>query len=823
MAKSTNEKEIIPIVFATNENYAPFAGVCINSIIKNSSRDFIYKIFVFHTGLSNETIVSLNSIKSTNLSTTCLNINKNLESIKNNLYSHSYFSNEMYYRILIPEILKEYKKVIYLDCDMIVLGDLSELFSLNLKSYCIGAVKNPLHKKMYDYIISNFDISPEKYINSGMLVINCEEFNKQNIKEKFFEEIKHHEILRYPDQDLINIVCKDKILYLPMQWNYLWHQERLNKGVNQELHLLDHDLEEFNRSKSNIKILHYTGDRKPWNFNAIDKADFFWDYAKTSCFYNKIYKNFLNINNRYQKIKFIFCEFIDNNLNLTCSYNVLNENNKDTYLFYVNKNVYYPKIFYKRKTSINDVLLTQRLFIIKIPLKELLNNKTEIFFTINGKNVMFEYDKFFPLNGNIKSYFANNGLLFYRKDKTLIIEKCTFFKRLKFEFSYLHSLIHSNNKKAAFVRLCYFFTKKLVPKNIWLISDRPKTAGDNGEALFKYLRTNKKKCKNITPYFVIDRKSHDYKRLKQFGHILPLLSIKHKIYALHSSVKAVSQTDKELYDVFQRNFIKDLVYKENRIFLQHGITKDDISNLYSKFNHNFSLFVTAGVPEYESIICNKNYGCGKSITKLTGFPRHDYLNNTAQKIIIINPTWRLNLWKLSVNEFKKSSYFTSWNNLLKDKKINYLLKKQGYKIIFILHNNMEKFANCFYKNENIIIPSEKNYSEIFSIGSLFITDYSSNAFEFAYLRKPIIYFQFDKSTFFADHSYNKGYFDYEDNGFGEVCYDNQIISNTISYYLQNNCDLKDLYKARINKFFAFNDKNNCERVYNEIMKLEDRK
>lgn len=820
MQVSVNNKKTIPIVFATNENYAPFAGVCINSIVKNSSKDYFYKIFVFHVGLSNDTIKKLNSLKAQNLSTECLNISQNLESIKSNLYSHSYFSNEMYYRILIPEVLSNYDKVIYLDCDMIILGDLSELFSFDLKSNCIGAVKNPLHKKMYDYIHTNFDIPPEKYINSGMLLINCTEFRKQKIKEKFFEEIKNHNVLRYPDQDLINIVCKNKILYLPMNWNYLWHQERLNKGLNQDLHLLDNDYEEYNKAKSNIKILHYTGDRKPWTFNAISGSDLFWNYASSSCFYDTIYKQFLKNNNKYQKIKFVFCEFENDYLNLTCSYNILNENNSDSYLYFINKNLHRPTIYYKRQIIVNDVLLTQRLFSIKIPLKDLTNNKTEIFFTINNKNVMFEYDKFFPLNGNQKSYFAYNGLLFFRNEKSLIIEKCNFFKRMRHELSYLHSLIHSKNKKFAYVRLCYFFTKKFMPKNIWLISDRPKTAGDNGEALFTYIRTHKSEYKKINPYFVVDKKSADYKRLKKLGHVIPLSSRKHKVFALHSSVKAVSQTDKELYDVCERNFVKDLLYKENRVFLQHGITKDDVSNLYSKFNHNFNLFVTAGIPEYESIVTNRNYGCGKSITKLTGFPRHDNLQNKTQKIIVINPTWRLNLWKNSIKEFQQSSYFKNWNEILKNKKFNLMLKNNGYKVVFVLHNNMEKFSECFYRNENIVIPTKKNYSQIFSEGALFVTDYSSNAFEFAYLRKPIIYFHFDKDTFFADHSYNKGYFDYEKNGFGEVTYCASETLDTIFSYIDSDCKIKDEYKKRINSFFKYNDNNNSKRVVEQILKLK---
>lgn len=820
MQKNSYSDKIIPIVFATNENYAPYAGVCINSVIKNSSKNYFYKVFVFHVGLSGDTIKKLTSIKSENLSTECINISKNIESIKSELYSHSYFSNEMYYRILIPEVLSEYKKAIYLDCDMVVLGDISELYSFELKSCCIGAVKNPLHKKMYDYISDNFSIKPEKYINSGMLLINCEEFRKQNIKNKFFQEIKNHEVLRYPDQDLLNIVCKNKILYLPMNWNYLWHQERLNKGFNEDLHLISSELEEYENAKSNIKILHYTGDKKPWTFNAIDGANIFWNYAKQSCFYESINSEFWKNNNKYQKIKFVFAEFEKGCLNLTCSYNVLNENNSDSYLFYINKNVYRPTIFLKRKIVVNDVLLTQRLFAVKIPLKELQNEKTEIFFTVNGKNVMFEYDKFFPLNGNPKSYFAYNGILLFRKEKTLVIEKCTLRKRIKFELKYLHSLLHSKNKKFAFVRLSYFLTKRIVPKNIWLISDRPKTAGDNGESLFIYIRQHKKEYPNINPYFVIDKKSPDFKRLKKFGHVIALSSRKHKIFALHAKSKAVSQTDKELYDVCERNFLKDLLYKENRIFLQHGITKDDISNLYSKFNHNFNLFVTAGIPEYESIVSNKNYGCGKSITKLTGFPRHDKLKNNSQKYIIINLTWRLSLWKKSKKEFEQSSYFQNWNNVLKNKELNSKLKKSGYKIIFVLHNNMEKFAESFYKNENIIIPDAKNYSQLFSEGSLFVTDYSSNAFEFAYLRKPVIYFQFDKTTFFDAHSYDKGYFDYEKMGFGEVTYDISKTLNIIFSYLKSGCNLKDEYSSRINSFFKYSDNNNSKRVVEQILKLK---
>ena len=102
-----------------------------------------------------------------------------------------------------------------------------------------------------------------------------------------------------------------------------------------------------------------------------------------------------------------------------------------------------------------------------------------------------------------------------------------------------------------------------------------------------------------------------------------------------------------------------------------------------------------------------------------------------------------------------------------------------------------------------------------------LSDYSSAVFDFGYLKKPVIYTQFDKEQFFSgEHVCRKGYFDYERDGFGEVEYDLDSTVDRIIEYMENGCKMKEVYKKRVDEFFAFNDKNNCERLYQRITELE---
>ena len=120
----------------------------------------------------------------------------------------------------------------------------------------------------------------------------------------------------------------------------------------------------------------------------------------------------------------------------------------------------------------------------------------------------------------------------------------------------------------------------------------------------------------------------------------------------------------------------------------------------------------------------------------------------------------------------------------------------------------------------IKIEKNINYQKYFKESALLITDFSSVAFDFAYLRKPIIYTQFDIDTFFEGQVYNKGYFEYERDGLGPVCYDYESTIKTIIEYIEKDCVIEDKYLERINNLYAYNDQNNCKRVYEEILELK---
>lgn len=287
--KAGRYKNIIPIVLSTNDNYAPYLAVTIQSVIENSMINNFYDIYVFHSGLSENMIENLEAIYTANLSVTCINI-KNC--ISDSLFTCAHYSVEMYYRVLIPEVLSQYSRAVYIDCDLVFTEDIAKLYNQELNGNILGACNNFVNNRMAKYLENTLHIQLNQYINSGVLVIDCKKFIAEKIKEKFFMTLSLRNSYSCPDQDVLSIVCMGKIQLLSDTWNFQWHHQFADTPREQLVSIYQ---QRYDYVMKNHNVIHYTSNIKPWNTPNKKFADAFWRYARNSDFYEQIL--FRNTNN----------------------------------------------------------------------------------------------------------------------------------------------------------------------------------------------------------------------------------------------------------------------------------------------------------------------------------------------------------------------------------------------------------------------------------------------------------------------------------------------------------------------------------------------
>ena len=214
---------------------------------------------------------------------------------------------------------------------------------------------------------------------------------------------------------------------------------------------------------------------------------------------------------------------------------------------------------------------------------------------------------------------------------------------------------------------------------------------------------------------------------------------------------------------------------------------------------------------------------------LTGLCRFDNLDtlSTDPKTVCIMPTSREWLARPikeysqydRIDDFSQTEYFRAWRDVLTDDKFNHCVRENGLDVIFFLHPNMQKYAAHFEglpTSARILCTKDIDLQQMLKKAAVFITDYSSTYFDFAYMRKPLLYYQFDYEKFRKGH-YQEGYFSYRDDGFGPVCQTADELVSAFLQIIQNGSVLAPEYDKRVSEFFAFFDQNNCERTYQAIL------
>lgn len=270
---NTKFKEEIPIFFAVDDNYIPFLGVALKSLIENASKDYKYTIKILYTAVSDSNIKKIMKNENECFNIEFVNLSSEVEKIRDKLYTRDYFSNTTYYRLLIPELYPEFNKVLYLDSDIVVLNDITKLYKTNIENKLLAAAPDDVIQTIdvfRNYAekvvgVSNY----ENYFNAGILVMNLKELRASKFKERFMYLLSTTKFSVAQDQDYLNRLCKGNVILIPKTWNKM--------PVSGDC---------IERSK--INLVHYNLAFKPWKFDNTLYQEYFWKYAKKTEFYNEI-------------------------------------------------------------------------------------------------------------------------------------------------------------------------------------------------------------------------------------------------------------------------------------------------------------------------------------------------------------------------------------------------------------------------------------------------------------------------------------------------------------------------------------------------------
>lgn len=268
-----NNLEVIPIFFAVDDRYIPFLAVALQSLIENSSKNYYYSIKILYTNIEEENKQKISKYKKENVNIEFVDLNYYIKKVKDKLYTRDYYTKTTYFRLFIPNLYPQYDKAIYLDSDIVVLGDIAELYNVNMGNNLIAAAPDDViqtTKVFQEYAEKVVGVADYRnYFNAGILLMNLDEFRKFNFQEKFLYLLETIKFTVAQDQDYLNRLCKGKVKIIDKAW------DRMPIAID--------DMKE-----EDIKVIHYNLAYKPWHFENVLYKAYFWKYAQKTEYYKQI-------------------------------------------------------------------------------------------------------------------------------------------------------------------------------------------------------------------------------------------------------------------------------------------------------------------------------------------------------------------------------------------------------------------------------------------------------------------------------------------------------------------------------------------------------
>ena len=373
-------------------------------------------------------------------------------------------------------------------------------------------------------------------------------------------------------------------------------------------------------------------------------------------------------------------------------------------------------------------------------------------------------------------------------------------------------------------------------RRIWLFMDRGYDIGNNAEALFRHCAL---KDDGIQKYYIIPDESF-VERFAGLPYMI-LGSLEYKLLCCFAEkfispylfgggltfkfgVEKENKEDKEVWEnICNFKKLARAFFRGDIIHVQHGVIMQDISYYLNKFDEDTRILLNVSQKEYNYIKNELPYAINPDILRLTGLPRNDYLEHTknnpnSKKIILFAPSWDMKFDREGIYApgYKYSAHYKYLSSVLNSQALLDMLEQKGYTLYFKPHHRVLPQLGDFTIDPRVrVINDEIDRYELYAMTDLMISDYSGIAFDFAYLKKPVVYAHFTPAKF------DEVYFSYSRDGFGEICPDMEVLTKTVTDCIDKGCKMSEKYIERVDSFFSIQDGNNCERIYQELLKLPD--
>ena len=264
--------DVIHIFYACDENFVKYTIVSIASMMENAARDRRYHIHILHTDIPTARQDTLLRMQDMDFTITFDNVTPYLHSIKGQMPLRDYYSKTTYYRLFIAEMFPDLEKAIYIDSDTVVQGNIAALYDVDVSRHLVAACHEQamVQTDVYGtYVEKCLGIDRNNYFNAGVLLINCRAFREERVLKQFMELLGFYNFTVTQDEDYLNVICCDRVLFLPQVWNMEVYGE-------------------ITTPAEDFCVIHYIMVAKPWHFADCRYGDIFWSYAAKTSVYGEI-------------------------------------------------------------------------------------------------------------------------------------------------------------------------------------------------------------------------------------------------------------------------------------------------------------------------------------------------------------------------------------------------------------------------------------------------------------------------------------------------------------------------------------------------------